>query len=130
MMDSTRPTKGGGCRRPSGDPAVVALRMEDLTRWVIQRVAKMPREHRFTIGDRLVETSLEVTTLLLDASFTRDKRTLLAQAARGLTRLRLLVRLAHGVGLMTEKQHLYLAAQTAEVGKMIGGWSKSVERRS
>ena len=60
-MDSTHTTKGGGSRRPSGDPAVVALRMEDLTRWVIQRVAKMPREHRFTIGDRLVETSLELS---------------------------------------------------------------------
>jgi hypothetical protein len=38
--------------------------MEDLTHWVMERVAKMPREHRFTVGGRLLETCLEVTLLL------------------------------------------------------------------
>ncbi len=39
------------------DPAVVALRMEDLTVWVIERVAKMPRDHKFTVGDKLRDMS-------------------------------------------------------------------------
>jgi hypothetical protein len=51
--------------------------MEELTLWVIQRVAKMPRAHRFTVGNRLTETCLDVTATLLDAGFSRDKRALL-----------------------------------------------------
>jgi hypothetical protein len=57
--------------------------MEELTLWVMQRVAQMPRAHKFTVGDRLVETCLDVTGALVDASFTRDKGALLAGASRG-----------------------------------------------
>lgn len=49
----------------------------------------MPRDHKFTLGDKLVETCLEVTTLLTEASYVRDKLTLLASASRALTRARL-----------------------------------------
>ena len=94
---------------------MAAVRMEAVSRWVIQRVAKMPRHHRFTLGDRLVETALEVTTLLTDASLVRDKRTLLASAGRGLTRLRLLGRLARELRLLSESQTLHLASETTEV---------------
>jgi hypothetical protein len=63
--------------------------MEDLALWTLERVAKMPRDHKFTLGDKLVETCLEVTTLLTEASYVRDKLTLLAAAPRALTRARL-----------------------------------------
>jgi hypothetical protein len=42
--------------------------MEDLTHWVAQRVAKMPREHKFAIGDELVEACLDVTCGLVEAT--------------------------------------------------------------
>ena len=103
--------------------------MEELTLWVMQRAAKMPRAHKFTVGDRLVETCLEVTTSLVEASFKRDKRALLARASRGLTRARLLARLAHRLGLISEKQSLYFGSESTEVGKMLGGWKRSQVRR-
>jgi len=37
---------------------VVVLRMEDVSLWPLGRVAKTPRHHRFTVGDRMVETGL------------------------------------------------------------------------
>jgi hypothetical protein len=37
------------------EPAVVARRRRDLLVWVIERAAKMPREHKFTVGDKLVD---------------------------------------------------------------------------
>jgi len=62
---------------PPIEPAVAALRMEELTLWVMQHVAKFSREHKFTLGDRLVETCLDVTAALVDATYTRDKLALL-----------------------------------------------------
>jgi hypothetical protein len=78
--------------RPDGNPApaVVAIRMEDVTHWVVERVAKMPREHKFAIGDKLVEACLEVTCALVEATYVRDKLGLLAQASRTLVRARAL----------------------------------------
>jgi hypothetical protein len=85
-------------RQDRTEPAAVALRMEDLTVWVIERASRMPREHKFTVGDKLVETCLEVTTLLVEASFVHDKGALLGQASRALTRARVLARVAHRTG--------------------------------
>jgi uncharacterized Fe-S cluster-containing radical SAM superfamily protein len=106
---------------------VIALRMEDLLVWVIERVAKMPREHKFTVGDRLVETCLEVTTLLTEASFVRDKHGLLLAASRALTRARVLVRVSQRLRLLSEAQRDHFAAQSIEIGRMLGGWTRSVQ---
>jgi hypothetical protein len=68
--------------------------MEGLLAWTVERVAKFPREHKFTVGDRLIETCLDITSHLVEASYRRDKRGDLAAASRGLVRARGLVRLA------------------------------------
>ena len=114
---------------PRSEPAAIALRMENLTAWVVERAAKMSREHKFTIGDKLVETCLDVTTCLVEASFVRDKLPLLGSASRGLTRARVLVRIAHRVGLLSEAQREHFAAQSLEIGKMLGGWTRATQTR-
>jgi hypothetical protein len=63
----------------------VALRMEDITHWVLERVAKMPREHKFALGDKLVEPCLEATCALVVATYVRDKlEAAVARSARAL----------------------------------------------
>src|SRR5208283_4672429 len=125
---------GPGAKPPaqadgSRAPAVVALRMEDITHWVIERVAKMPREHKFAIGDKLVEACLDVTCALVEATYVRDKLGLLAQASRGLVRARVLGRLAGRSKLLSNEQLSHLEQETVEVGRMLGGWTRSVRRR-
>ncbi len=110
-------------------PAVVALRMEDITHWAIERVAKMPREHKFAIGDKLVEACLEVTCTLVEATYVRDKLGLLTQASRGLVRARVLARLASRSKLLSLDQLAYFERETVEIGRMIGGWTRSMRRR-
>lgn len=101
-------TSGSGSRgreatagRPSATP-VIALRMETLLTWVAERVAKFPRDHKFTAGDRLVETCIEILAHLLEASSRRDKQAELAAASRALVRARVLIHLAHGLRCVSE----------------------------
>jgi hypothetical protein len=117
--------------RPDGNPApaVVAIRMEDVTHWVVERVAKMPREHKFAIGDKLVEACLEVTCALVEATYVRDKLGLLAQASRTLVRARALAPLASRSKLVSNEQLAHFERETVEVGRMLGGWTRSVRRR-
>ncbi|WP_437827411.1 hypothetical protein [Sorangium sp. So ce1153] len=42
--------------------------METLLAWVAERVTKFPRDHRFTVGDRLPHACLGVTENLIEAS--------------------------------------------------------------
>lgn len=127
---------GGPGAKPPGQhgaqttaPAVVALRMEDISHWVIERVAKMPREHKFAIGDKLVEACLDVTCALVEATYVRDKLGLLAQGSRGLVRARVLARLANRSRLLSHEQLAHFDRETVSVGRMIGGWTRSVRRR-
>jgi hypothetical protein len=122
---------GGAPGGPSRAPAtpVIALRMESLLQWVAERVAKFPREHRFTVGDRLLVTCIEVMENLLDASYRHDKHASLAVASRGLVRARVLMRLAHGLRCVSEAQHLHFAGESDQVGKMLGGWIRAGRSR-
>jgi hypothetical protein len=92
--------------------------MEVLLAWVVERFAKFSREHKFTVGDRLVETCLDITCHLVEASYRRDKHAELAAASRTLVRARVLVRLARAVRCVSEAQHLYFATGSGELGRM------------
>ncbi len=112
------PSKGA-----SGEAAVCALRMEDLTVWAVERAAKFPRDHKFTVGDKWVETCLDVTTLLTEASFVRDKLPLLAQASRALTRARVLCRIAQRLKLLTPAQREHFSDHSPSLR---GDWLRGV----
>jgi hypothetical protein len=103
--------------------------MEEITHWVIERVAKMPREHKFAIGERLVDGCLDVTCALVEATYVRDKLGLLAQASRALVRARVLARLANRSKLLSHDQLAHFERETVSVGRMVGGWTRSVRRR-
>ena len=112
-----------------GAPAVAAVRMEPVTLWVIGRVEHFPRRHRFTVGDRWIETCLEVQTSLVEASYVGRKRELLLSASRGLVRARVLARMAAALRCISLDQEAHLQRETSEIGRMIGGWIRSLGRR-
>jgi len=76
--------------------------MEDLAVWLAERVAKFPRAHKFTVGDRIVIQPIEVSALLSWAAFTRDKAALLRDASKALFRLQASARLAERLQRATE----------------------------
>ena len=118
------PTKNGG-----SPPAVAAVRMEALVLWVIQRVEKFPRSHKFTVGDRWIDTCLEVQTSLVEATYVRDKRGLLAGASRGLVRARVLARMATALHSTSLDQEAHFGRESTEIGRMVGGWLRSLAHR-
>lgn len=124
------PGRAGGSR---SEPAVIALQMEDLTLWVIERVAKFPRDHKFTLGDRLVETCLDITTDLVEATYlsARGPHELarLHRAARSLTRARILVRMAQRLALLSSNQREHFAQRSDDIGRMLGGWTRHLQPR-
>lgn len=62
--------------------------------YLIPAVERMPRVHRFTLGDRIANAVYDFLELLTVARFTRDKLQMLKEANLLLERLRLLLRLA------------------------------------
>ncbi len=85
--------------------------------WVAEHVAKFPRNHKYTIGDRLVAACLDVMDHLVDAAYRRDKHASLATASRALVRARVTARVARALHCLSESQHLHFVRESDEIGK-------------
>ena len=111
------------------DEVSAVARTYDPALWLLPHIAGFARQHRFTLGDRMEEGILEVLELLVEASYTREKRELLRCANLRLERLRYLVRQAKDLHLLTVKQYEYAARAMQAIGNEIGAWQKQQRLR-
>jgi hypothetical protein len=98
----------------------------DLLRWLLPLVGQMPREHRGGLTRRLADVAFAFQHALLCAAKQRDGTgERLREADVLLTELRVLLRLARDLELLSFKQYEQGARRTAEIGRLLGGWLRS-----
>ena len=100
----------------------VVQQMYDLITWLMPQIAKLPRSHRFTLGDRITNLVLDTLDLLVQAVYTRRRLELLRRANLNLERLRYMIRLCYDLKLSSLKGYEYVSREINEIGKQIGGW--------
>ena len=105
-------------------------KLYDVILWLLGRVEKFPRSQKFTLGDRIVNISLDTLDTLIEATYTRKRLPLLQKANVQLEKLRYLIRLCHDFKLISAKQYTYISNEINEVGKLVGGWIRSQTRTS
>jgi hypothetical protein len=109
----------------------IFVKTYDLLLWLLERTARFPRHERFRMARRLEESAFAFYDLLLQAGRlgderARDKRRLLLQADLELDRLRLHVRMCQDLKLLSFKQYTHCAERLVEIGRLLGGWLKTV----
>lgn len=104
----------------------VIVKTYELTKWMFEKLSRLPKNHRFTLGETVQNVMLDILMILSDAVYAKEKRALLQQANRELEKLRLLVRLMGDLSLMPEKSIGYAMGEINAVGGQIGGWLRSV----
>ena len=115
---------------PSKEPAVVVLKAYDFLLWLLPKIEKFPRSFKFNLGDRTVGIALDLLVLLVEAAYSAEKSQLLEAANRKANALRYLVRLTKDLKFMSVDSFSFAAQRLEEIGRMIGGWQKSVRRRA
>jgi len=99
----------------------------DYLLWLLQHTEKFPKSERFRMARRLEETAFEFYELLVKAARTKqDSRQILVEADLELEKLRLYTRLAQARKLTSIRQYQYAAGQMMEIGRLLGGWIKSL----
>ena len=80
------------------------------------------------MGIRLENIILDIIELILSASFKQSgiKRELLMRASDKIDLLKLLIRLAHETQCINTNKYTLLERNLIEIGKIIGGWIKSI----
>lgn len=115
---------------PMNRPPVYTL-LVDLTGWSLDRTAGLPRSHRFTFGERADRLTLDCLEFTIEAIYAPAsvKATPLRKINVTLEKLRVFWRLIAERGWISQQQLRFVAGQLDEVGRMIGGWLKSLETR-
>jgi hypothetical protein len=93
--------------------------------WLMPTVEKFPRSHKFTIGDRIQTTALDVLEALVEATYTRERTQHLRRANLGIEKLRFLLRLSADLRLLDRRRYEHAARMLDETGRLIGGWMKA-----
>jgi len=96
----------------------------DCLKWMIPQLDKFPRARRFSLGDKIEQGLLDVLELLLDATYRKDKQTVLRAANSKLAMVRHVWRLAYELQVIAKKQFEYGAELVVNLGRQIGGWEK------
>jgi len=122
-MTNKSVAQGQGARP---EELTVITKAYDLMREMTRRVAKLPRDYKFVLGDRILSNVYELFDTLIEAKFTPDKLPLLDRANLRLERMRFQVRLAHDEKLISASQYEVAARLIDEVGRLVGGWRRAV----
>ena len=103
-------------------------RTYDLLLWLLPRAARFPRLYRFTLAERLQRHALDFHAMLIDAGLRRgpERADHLRDADRQLAQLRQLTRLCADLSLLTLAQYEHAASLLTEIGRLLGGWQKTL----
>ena len=117
--------------KPTANPQepVALTRAFDLAREMTRRTRKLPRDLRPVLGDRMLTTTYDILDAMITARYSRNKKGVLEQANLLLARLRFQIRLCVEEKLLSLRQYEYLAGMVEEVGRMAGGWRKSLAEK-
>ena len=106
-------------------------KLYDLTKWLLEHTAKFPRHERASLGRRIDDAVLALYRQLLLAAQSRAKRSAaLESASEELECLKLFLRLARDLQILSLKQYEFASRQVVEVGRLLGGWKRKIGREA
>lgn len=109
----------------------IFVRTFDLLAWLLPATNHFPRTYRHSFTQRLLDAAFDLSEALQEANLrygqARSER--LTRADESLDKLRHYLRLAARLGWLTSGQYEHVAAMVAEIGRLLGGWRKSVGGR-
>lgn len=92
---------------------------------MIPHLDRLPKNRRYTLGEKLENRILTVLESLVSAAYTGNKRFFLSQANRDLEVCRHLWRLCHDFRAVSTNSYEYGSKLMFGLGRQIGGWLKA-----
>jgi hypothetical protein len=96
----------------------------DLILWYVPHLQKLPRDHRFTLGDRILKQLYDILDDLIQARYASSKVARLEAINAQLDVLRYQTRLLRDFQLLDFRRYGHVAKLIEEIGKSLGGWIK------
>lgn len=95
-------------------------------------IRHFPKTSRYTLGGKIDALFLEVTEASFTASFLRkeEKLPFIRKAIIKLDVLKFMLQLAWEIKSLDNKKYITLSEPLAEIGRMLGGWYRQLDRQN
>lgn len=82
------------------------------------------KEYKYTLGESIIDLSWEMLDLAVEANFmpNRKKSSAISKMSANLDKLKLRIRMAHELKLISDRRFAFIIEKNEEIGKMISGW--------
>ena len=114
--------------RPTDEELPIIRAFYDFVVWINPKIAKFPRDHRFTLGERMENQLYDILENLLRAKYRRDRKALLEEVNLGLEIVRFQIRLAKDFRCLPLKSYGQAVSRITDIGRQVGGWQRSTTR--
>ena len=103
-------------------------KLYDFYKNLSQSIEKFPKTKRYGLGQKLDQIALGLIELIVRASYLQRERKLpvLEKSVVSADLLKILLRLAKDNKALDNKKYLQLESSLQEIGRMIGGWKRSI----
>ena len=102
----------------------------DLIKWYIPILNRLPKDRRFTLGERIINNLYDLLEGLIQARYAKkDKLTRLQSLNTQLDILRYQTRLLYDFQLISSQRYKYINQQFNGIGIELGGWIKQQQKR-
>jgi hypothetical protein len=96
----------------------------DLIKWYVPHLNKLPRNHKFILGDRIITELYDFLDNLIKARYSKTKLQLLEPLNSHLDIIRYQTRLLVDFDLLNTQRFEYVSKLINAIGSDLGGWIK------
>ena len=96
----------------------------EFIKWVHTLLNKFPKSEKYTMAQKIENTSLNFLESIIQSNNDFDKRQSLQKAIIELDKLRIFFRLSKDLQFISFAQYEYGSNLINEIGRMLGGWYK------
>jgi len=96
----------------------------DFIKWYVPIINRLPRDHKFALGNRIIEGLYDLLEELITVQYAKRKLARMQNLNNKLDILRYQTRLLLDFDLIGTKRYEYASKLLNAVGKDLGGWIK------
>ncbi|NES96607.1 MAG: diversity-generating retroelement protein Avd [Desertifilum sp. SIO1I2] len=111
------------------DDLPIIQKTYDLIKWYVPILNRLPRQHRYFLGDRIITGLYEILDALIIAKYAKEKQSQLEALNSKLDILRHQTRLLFDFQLISVNRYEYASQLINQVGVDLGGWIKQQRQR-
>ncbi|MDX2216518.1 MAG: diversity-generating retroelement protein Avd [Oculatellaceae cyanobacterium bins.114] len=101
----------------------------DLIKWYVPILNRLPKDHKFNLGDRIISELYDFLDQLIVAQYTKERLIILEPLNPHLTILRYQTRLLLDFSLISDQRYEYISKLINLIGADLGSWIKQQKQK-